>query len=81
YDDFTNPGGIGLSPRDALEKLYRDMTYEYDPEVIKALIRVLEKRAAIQAAITVRFRACARAASRATQAVYAAPCTSGRRSG
>lgn len=44
YDDLTNPGGIGLHTRDAIERLYQSMTYEYDPEVIAALTRVLEKR-------------------------------------
>ncbi|MFA5891383.1 MAG: HD domain-containing protein [Actinomycetota bacterium] len=44
FDDITKPGGIGLNPRDALERLYLGMTYEYDPAVIQALAKVLEKR-------------------------------------
>lgn len=47
YDDFTRPGGLGLSPWDALERLHLGMAYDYDPQVIGALTRVLEKRAAI----------------------------------
>lgn len=44
FDDLTKPGGIGLSPRDALDRLYLGMAYEYDPQVIHGLTRVLEKR-------------------------------------
>ncbi|HEX9712212.1 MAG TPA: HD domain-containing protein [Actinomycetota bacterium] len=47
YDDLTRPGGIGLSSWDALEKLHLGMAYEYDPQVIQALTRALEKRGAI----------------------------------
>jgi len=43
YDDFTRAGSLGLSPRDALDRLYAGMAYDFDPEVIKALTRVLEK--------------------------------------
>lgn len=41
YDDLTT--GAGRAPWDALERLYLDMAYEYDPRVIQALTRVLEK--------------------------------------
>jgi len=45
YDDFTHPGGaVGLSTWDVLERLHLGMAYEYDPQVIQALTRVLEKR-------------------------------------
>lgn len=44
YDDLTEPGGPGRTPWDALERLHLDMAYEYDPQVIQALTRVLEKR-------------------------------------
>ena len=43
YDDATEPPGPGRSPWDALEKLHLGMAYEYDPEVIQALTRVLER--------------------------------------
>lgn len=44
YDDLTKPGGIGVSPWDALERLHAGMAFEYDPSVIQALTRTLEKR-------------------------------------
>lgn len=44
YDDATEPAGPGRTPWDALERLHTDMAYEYDPQVIQALTRVLEKR-------------------------------------
>ena len=45
FDDLTRPGGtLGLSTWDVLEKLHLGMAYEYDPAVIQALTRVLEKR-------------------------------------
>lgn len=47
YDDLTRPGGIGLSSWDALERLHLGMAYEYDPMVIQALTRALEKRGSI----------------------------------
>ncbi|HVL33895.1 MAG TPA: HD domain-containing protein [Actinomycetota bacterium] len=47
FDDLTNPGGVGLHARDAMERLYSKMVYEYDPEVVGALQRVLEKRGTV----------------------------------
>ena len=47
YDDLTNPPGAGRTPWDALEHMHLGMAYEYDPQVIQALTRVLEKRASI----------------------------------
>ena len=43
YDDLTEPPGPGRTPWDAIERLHSDMAYEYDPKVIQALTRVLEK--------------------------------------
>lgn len=39
----------GLSPLEAIETLHRGAAYDYDPEVVTALRRVLERRAAIAA--------------------------------
>jgi putative nucleotidyltransferase with HDIG domain len=47
YDDFTYPPGPGKTPWEALEKLHFNMAYEFDPQVIQALTRVLEKRSEI----------------------------------
>jgi len=47
YDDLTEPGGPGRTAWDALEKMHLGMAYEYDPQVIQALTRVLEKRALV----------------------------------
>ena len=47
YDDATEPPGPGRSAWDALEKLHMGMAYEYDPEVIQALTRVLERQGLI----------------------------------
>ena len=45
FDDMTRPGAtLGLSTWDVLERLHLGMAYEYDPAVIQALTRVLEKR-------------------------------------
>jgi putative nucleotidyltransferase with HDIG domain len=44
YDDLTEPGGPGRTAWDALERLHLGMAYEYDPKVIQALTRVLERR-------------------------------------
>jgi len=45
FDDMTRPGAtLGLSTWDVLERLHLGMAYEYDPGVIQALTRVLEKR-------------------------------------
>jgi putative nucleotidyltransferase with HDIG domain len=45
FDDLTRPGAtLGLSTWDVLERLHLGMAYEYDPAVIQALTRVLEKR-------------------------------------
>lgn len=44
YDDLVNPEGPGRPPWDALERMHLGMAYEYDPVVIQALTRVLEKR-------------------------------------
>ncbi|TMK21582.1 MAG: HD domain-containing protein [Actinobacteria bacterium] len=43
YDDATEPAGPGRTPWDALERLHMGMAYEFDPEVIQALTRVLER--------------------------------------
>jgi HD-GYP domain-containing protein (c-di-GMP phosphodiesterase class II) len=47
YDDLTNPPASGRTPWDALERMHLGMAYDYDPQVIQALTRVLEKRSAI----------------------------------
>lgn len=47
YDDLTQPAGPGRSPWDALERLHLGMAYDYDPQVIQALTRVLEKNGRI----------------------------------
>jgi putative nucleotidyltransferase with HDIG domain len=44
FDDLTEPGGPGRTSWDALERLHLGMAYEYDPRVIQALTRVLERR-------------------------------------
>jgi putative nucleotidyltransferase with HDIG domain len=44
YDDHTRPGGIGESPVDAIERLSAAMATDYDPDVVGALGRVLDKR-------------------------------------
>ncbi len=44
YDDLTEPPGPGRTPWEALERMHLDMAYEYDPQVIQALTRVLERR-------------------------------------
>ncbi|MGZ4105475.1 MAG: HD-GYP domain-containing protein, partial [Actinomycetota bacterium] len=45
YDDLARPGSaVALSTWDVLERLHLGMAYEYDPQVIQALTRVLEKR-------------------------------------
>lgn len=46
YDGQMNNG---LSPLEAIETLHRGAAYDYDPEVVTALRRVLERRAAIAA--------------------------------
>jgi HD-GYP domain-containing protein (c-di-GMP phosphodiesterase class II) len=46
YDGEMNRG---LSPLEAIETLHRGAAYDYDPEVVTALRRVLERRAAIAA--------------------------------
>ncbi|PZU39009.1 MAG: hypothetical protein DI571_15030 [Arsenicicoccus sp.] len=53
YDDLTGratrlTGGNG--PVEALERMLRSTPHEYDPEVVQALIRLLERRGAISAA-------------------------------
>jgi putative nucleotidyltransferase with HDIG domain len=45
YDDLTRPGGIGHNSWDALERLHLGMAYDFDPVVIQALTRALEKQA------------------------------------
>lgn len=47
YDDLTEPSGPGRMAWDALERLHLGMAYEFDPKVIQALTRVLEKRGLI----------------------------------
>lgn len=47
YDDLTRPPGPGHTPWDALERLHLGMAYEYDPNVIQGLTRVLEKNGLI----------------------------------
>lgn len=47
YDDLTEPSGPGRTAWDALERLHLGMAYDYDPQVIQALTRVLEKRGLI----------------------------------
>jgi len=44
YDDLSEPSGPGRTPWDALEKMHLGMAYDYDPKVIQALTRVLERR-------------------------------------
>ena len=47
YDDLVHPGPLGLSVWDTLERLRQGMTFDYDPSVIQALSRVLEKHGAL----------------------------------
>jgi putative nucleotidyltransferase with HDIG domain len=44
FDDLVHPGGPGHTAWDALERLHLGMAYEFDPAVIQALTRVLEKQ-------------------------------------
>lgn len=44
FDDLTEPPGPGRTAWDALERLHTGMAYEYDPKVIQALTRVLERQ-------------------------------------
>ena len=43
FDDLTEPPGPGRTPREAVEQLYLGMAFDYDPNVIQALTRVLER--------------------------------------
>lgn len=43
FDDMTRPGPVGESAQDALDKLSVGMAFDFDPEVVQALRRVLEK--------------------------------------
>ena len=43
FDDLTVPPGPGRTPREAVERLYLGMAFDYDPKVIQALTRVLER--------------------------------------
>jgi putative nucleotidyltransferase with HDIG domain len=47
YDDLTEPPGPGRTPLDALERLHAGMAYDYDPQVIQALTRVLERQSLV----------------------------------
>jgi putative nucleotidyltransferase with HDIG domain len=47
YDDLTQPPGPGRAAWDALERLHVGMAYDFDPAVIQALTRVLEKEGSI----------------------------------
>jgi putative nucleotidyltransferase with HDIG domain len=47
FDDLTVPPGPGRTPREAVERLYLGMAYDYDPQVIQALTRVLERDAQV----------------------------------
>ena len=44
FDDNAEPPGPGRTPREAVERLYLGMAYDYDPQVIQALARVLERQ-------------------------------------
>jgi putative nucleotidyltransferase with HDIG domain len=44
FDDFSEPPGPGRTHREAVERLYLGMAYDYDPQVIQALTRVLERQ-------------------------------------
>jgi putative nucleotidyltransferase with HDIG domain len=47
YDDLVNPSGPGHPAWDALDKLHLGMAYDFDPAVIQALTRVLEREGAL----------------------------------
>jgi putative nucleotidyltransferase with HDIG domain len=47
FDDLTEPGGPGRTSWDALERMHLGMAYDYDPKVIQALTRVLERRGSV----------------------------------
>jgi putative nucleotidyltransferase with HDIG domain len=47
YDDLTEPAGPGRTAWDALERLHSGMAYEFDPQVIQALTRVLERQSLV----------------------------------
>ena len=47
FDDLVQPSGPGHTAWDALERLHLGMAYDFDPAVIQALTRVLEKEGRI----------------------------------
>ena len=47
FDDLTEPPGPGRTAWDAIERLHLGMAYDYDPQVIQALTRVLEARGVV----------------------------------
>jgi len=47
YDDLTVPPGPGRTPAEAMERLYVGMAYDYDPRVIQAMSRVLEREGSL----------------------------------
>ncbi|HEX9774257.1 MAG TPA: HD domain-containing phosphohydrolase [Actinomycetota bacterium] len=43
YDDLRRPGTIGISSQDALDRISQGMAFEYDPGVVTALRRTIER--------------------------------------
>ena len=43
FDDLTEPPGPGRTPREAMEQLYLGMAFDYDPNVIQGLARILQR--------------------------------------
>ncbi len=59
YDDLTGAGlrlGGGHGPVDALERILRSTPHEYDPAVVDALVRHLERRGMLAATEATRLR-------------------------
>ncbi|AXH97676.1 HD-GYP domain-containing protein [Ornithinimicrobium avium] len=64
FDDLTGAGtrlGGGHGPVEALERILRSTPHEYDPQVVDALVRHLERRGLLAASDAVRLRTAATA--------------------
>lgn len=64
FDDLTGAGtrlGGGYGPVEALERILRSTPHEYDPQVVDALVRHLERRGLLAAGEAARLRSTATA--------------------
>lgn len=64
FDDLTGAGtrlGGGYGPVEALERILRSTPHEYDPQVVDALVRHLERRGLLAAREAARLRSTATA--------------------